>query len=102
MLAEREKQLPADYNPPARLARVLVAAKRLPEAEAAIDRALGKMTRGPRRLRVLQLKAEIRAARGEPTAAVLREALEVLRALPATQRRPAEEHRLEEELARAR
>ena len=35
LLARREKEMPQDYNPPARLARVLLEEKKLTEAEAA-------------------------------------------------------------------
>ena len=71
LLSDREKQMPDDYNPPARLARVLFEQGKLPEAEAAVDRALAKMTRGQRRVGVLGLKARILEKRGKPTAAVL-------------------------------
>ncbi len=37
LLVTREKEMPADYNPPARLARVLLEEKRAPEAEAAVE-----------------------------------------------------------------
>lgn len=62
MLAERERELPEDYNPPARLAKAYLEMKHLPEAEAAIDRALGKAY-GPRKLRLYLLKHEIQTAR---------------------------------------
>jgi len=45
--------MPHDYNPPARLTRVLFEQKKLAEAEAAVDRALAKMDRGQRRVGVL-------------------------------------------------
>ncbi len=99
LLAGREKDLPADYNPPARLARVLHLQKRDPEALAAADRALALMTKGPRRVGILALKAQILTALGKPTELVLREQLAVLKALPATQRRPEAEAKLEAQLA---
>ncbi len=102
LLAEREKQMPDDYNPPARLARVLLEEKKLAEAEAAVDRALAKMTRGQRRMGVLGLKARILQAQGKPTAAALQEQLEVLRELPQTQRSPELETQLQKKLAEAR
>ena len=102
LLAEREKQMPEDYNPPARLARVLLEEKRLPEAEAAVDRALAKMTRGQRRIGVLGLKARILEKQGKPAAAVVQEQLEVLRELPKTQRSPEQEAQLQKKLAEAR
>jgi thiol-disulfide isomerase/thioredoxin len=99
LLAGREKDLPADYNPPARLARVLHLQKREADALAAVDRALKLMTQGPRRVGILGLKAQILTALAQPTEPVLREQLAVLKALPATQRRPEAEARLEAQLA---
>jgi tetratricopeptide (TPR) repeat protein len=101
LLSAREKEMPDDYNPPARLARVLLEQKRLPEAEAAVDRALAKMTRGQRRIGVLGLKARILEKEGKPTAAVVQEQLEVLRELPKTQRHPEMEAQLQKKLAEA-
>ncbi len=101
LLAGREKQMPDDYNPPARLARVLLEQGKLPEAEAAVDRALSKMTRGQRRIGVLGLKARILESEGKPTAAVVQEQLEVLRELPRTQRSPELEAQLQKKLAEA-
>ena len=101
ILAQREKEMPQDYNPPARLARVLFEQKKLAEAESAIDRALARMDRGQRRVGILGLKAKILQAEGKSTAAVLREQLEVLRSLPRTQRRPDQEAEVERKLATA-
>jgi len=101
LLAQREKEMPQDYNPPARLARVLYEQKKLPEAEAAIDRALSRMDRGQRRVGILELKAKILQAQGKSVTAVWREQLEVLRSLPKTQRRPDEEADLERKLSTA-
>ena len=101
LLARREKEMPSDYNPPARLARVLLEEKKLPEAEGAVDRALSMMPRSQRRIGVLGLKAKILKAEGKPIDAVVREQLEVLRALPAPQRNPAQEAKLEEQLQTA-
>jgi tetratricopeptide (TPR) repeat protein len=101
LLAQREKEMPQDYNPPARLARMLFEQKKLAEAEAAIDRALVKMDRGQRRVGILGLKAKILQAEGKSTTAVLREQLEVLRSLPRTQRRPDQEAEIERKLATA-
>jgi tetratricopeptide (TPR) repeat protein len=98
LLAQREKEMPEDYNPPARLARVFLEEKKLEEAEAAVDRALAKMTRGQRRVGILGLKAKILTAEGKPVDAVVREQLEVLRELPAPQRNPKFEAKLEEQL----
>ena len=101
LLAQREAEMPQDYNPPARLARVLFEEKKLPQAEAAVDRALAKMDRGQRRVGILGLKADILAAEGKSATAVLREQLEVLRSLPGTQRRPAMEAAIERKLGSA-
>ena len=102
LLTRREKEMPQDYNPPARLARVLLEEKKLTEAEAAVDRALAKMDRGQRRVGVLALKAKILQAEGKNTSAVWREQLEVLRSLPKTQRKPAQEAELENKLRTAK
>jgi thioredoxin-like negative regulator of GroEL len=102
LLAEREKQMPDDYNPPARLARVLLEEKKLPQAEAAVDRALAKMSRGQRRIGVLSLKARILQAEGKPAAAVVQEQLDVFRELPRTQQNPPLEAQLRKKLAEAR
>jgi thioredoxin-like negative regulator of GroEL len=101
LLRKREKEMPSDYNPPARLARVLLEEKKLPEAEAAVDRALAMMPRAQRRVGILGLKAKILKAEGKPTDAVLREQLEVLRALPSPQRNPEQEAKLEDQLKTA-
>jgi hypothetical protein len=101
LLADREKQMPSDYNPPARLARVLLKEKKLPEAESAVDRALAKMDRGQRRVGILELKKEILKAEQKPVTDVLREQLEVLRNLPKTQRQPQREADIEAQLKTA-
>ena len=74
MLVERERQITTTYEPSARLAQVLHAMGREPEALAAVDRALGKAY-GPRRPRYLKLKAEIQGKLGDvqAQAATLRE-----------------------------
>ena len=102
LLAQREKEMPSDYNPPARLARVFLEEKKLTEAEAAVDRALDKMPKSQRRVGILGLKAKILKAEGKPVDPVLREQLEVLRSLPAPQRNPEQEARLEAQLKTAR
>lgn len=64
MLEGSERDLPDDYNPPARLALALKASKRYDEALAASDRALTKAY-GPRRLGVLRTRADIYTAKGD-------------------------------------
>jgi tetratricopeptide (TPR) repeat protein len=98
LLAAREKEMPHDYNPPARLARVYLEEKKLPEAEAAIDRALSMMPKSQRRLSILGLKAKILKAQGKSTDAALHEQLDVLRSLPAPQRNPDLEAKISEQL----
>lgn len=64
LLTEREKQLPSSYEPPGRLAGVLLALKKYPEALAAVERAL-RHAEGPRRLRFLEIKADALAGLGD-------------------------------------
>jgi tetratricopeptide (TPR) repeat protein len=87
-LVQSERDLPADYNPPARLAIVYRAAGRTDDALAAVDRALGKVY-GPRALRLYDLKAEIELAKHDRAGArkTLQKGLAIARALPVEQRR---------------
>jgi tetratricopeptide (TPR) repeat protein len=87
MLQQSEKDLPGDYNPPARLAVAYHEASRLDEALAASNRALPKVT-GPRRVQVLQRRSDVFAARGDAAAAreALEQALAYAESLPAGQR----------------
>jgi tetratricopeptide (TPR) repeat protein len=87
MLQASERDLPDDYNPPARLAVAYLAMKQLDEALAASNRALPKVS-GPRRIRVLQNRSEIFAARGDAAAArtSLEQALAYAESLPPGQR----------------
>jgi tetratricopeptide (TPR) repeat protein len=64
MLQASERDLPEDYNPPARLAVVFQALGRWDEALAASERALGRV-KGPRRLRILRVKAETQERLGD-------------------------------------
>jgi hypothetical protein len=84
MLLASEKDLPDDYNPPARLAVVYNALKRWDDALAAADRALPRMT-GPRRLRVLDAKVEAQQGKGDVAGArrTLEEAIAFAEKLPA-------------------
>ncbi|WP_437751625.1 thioredoxin family protein [Sorangium sp. So ce1389] len=83
MLKQREAQMPASYEPPARLAQVLHAMGREPEALAAVERAIGRAY-GPRRLRYLKLRAEIQQKLGQRAeqVATLREEVAGYEALP--------------------
>ena len=87
MLEASERDLPGDYNPPARLAVALKAMKRWDDALAASDRALSKAY-GPRRLGILQTRADIYSGRGDGAAAkrTLEEALSAAEAMPEGQR----------------
>lgn len=87
MLQQSERDFPDDYNPPARLASVYKAMKRWDEALAASDRALAKAY-GPRKILILQTRADILAGRGDPAGsrAALQEALRTADALPEGQR----------------
>jgi tetratricopeptide (TPR) repeat protein len=87
MLEASERDLPDDYNPPARLATAYKAMKRYDEALAASDRALARAY-GPRKILILRTRAEIYAARGDTSAAraTLEETVRYAESLPAGQR----------------
>ena len=86
MLAASERDLPGDYNPPARLAVAYREMKDYARALAASDRALAKAY-GPRRLGILRTRANIQAESGDRTAAraTLESAIAEAHALPAGQ-----------------
>ena len=86
-LQRSEKELPDDYNPPARLALVYKEMKRWDEALAASDRALAKVY-GPRKLNVLRVRIDIYAGMGDKDAAkkTVEESLAYAEALPEGQR----------------
>lgn len=87
MLEASERDLPDDYNPPARLAVACKAMKRWGEALAASDRALAKAY-GPRQLGILQTRSDIHAGRGDAAAArkTLEDALALAESFPPGQR----------------
>lgn len=87
MLEASERDLPDDYNPPARLAVALNAMKKYDEALAASDRALARAY-GPRKVGILRTRSEIYAAKGEPGAAkkTMEETVRYAESLPAGQR----------------
>src|SRR6266508_4774460 len=87
MLEASERDLPEDYNPPARLASAYKAMKRYDEALAASDRALARAY-GPRKIGILQTRAGIFAARGDAQAArkTMEETLQYAESLSAGQR----------------
>jgi tetratricopeptide (TPR) repeat protein len=87
MLQESERDLPDDYNPPSRLAVIYLRLNDPEKALAASNRALPKVS-GPRRVRVLQTRSDIFAAKGDAAAAreALEQALACAESLPAGQR----------------
>jgi tetratricopeptide (TPR) repeat protein len=99
-IEQSEKDLPGDYNPPARLANLYRRLGRLDDALAASTRALAKV-QGGRRLRVLSDRADIHLARGERDAAVrtLEDALAYAKTLSGAQASPRMVTALENKLA---
>jgi len=77
MLEQSEREVPDDYNPPARLARAHLALGRLDAAEGAVSRALAR-SNGPRKIRLFMLQADILLAQKKAPAAraALKEALD--------------------------
>jgi tetratricopeptide (TPR) repeat protein len=68
MLEASERDLPSDYNPPARLAIAYRAMKRWSDGLAASDRAFAKAY-GPRRLGMYQVRADLYVGLADSTAA---------------------------------
>ena len=68
MLEASERDFPDDYNPPARLALAYRALKKYDEALAASDRAL-RRAYGPRKLVILQARADIYDKKGDAAGA---------------------------------
>jgi tetratricopeptide (TPR) repeat protein len=87
MLEASERDLRDDYNPPARLAVAYRAMKRYDDALAASDRALAKAY-GPRKLGILQTRADIYKKMGNVAAAkkTMEQAVELAESLPEGQR----------------
>jgi len=87
MLQASERDLPDDYNPPARLAAAYRAMNKYDEALAASDRALAKAY-GPRKLGILQTRADISKEKGDAATAkkTLEEAVKLAESLPEGQR----------------
>ncbi|WNZ61689.1 thioredoxin family protein [Myxococcus sp. MxC21-1] len=99
-LEQSEKDLPQDYNPPARLATLYRLVGRLDDALAASDRALARV-QGARRLSVLSGRADILVARQDTASAVktLEEAITFAKSLPASQVSPRTVAGLEKKLS---
>ena len=73
MLEQSARDVPGDYNPPARLGRALFDLKRYDDAITALERALA-LAYGPRKLRLWSLEADVYLAKPDPAGA--RHALE--------------------------
>jgi len=99
-LEQSEKDLPRDYNPPARLATLYRLEGRLDDALAANTRALA-LVQGSRRITVLQNRVDIHVARKDTAAATqtLEEAIAFAKTLPASQVGPHVVANLEKKLA---
>jgi thiol-disulfide isomerase/thioredoxin len=97
---QRERELPGDYNPPQHQARAYKQLGRFGDGLAAIDRALA-LAYGPRKIGFMTLKADLLVGAGQNAAAkqLVQEQLAAYRALPAGQKQPAAEARVEKRLA---
>ncbi len=86
-LARSEKELPSDYNPPARLALIHRELGQHKEALAAVERALKKCKEGPRRLRLYDVKAGLQQKAGDEKGAKATrvDALKYAKKLPKSQ-----------------
>jgi len=102
-LQASERDLPQDYNPPARLASAYMRLGRYQEALAAADRALSKAY-GPRRIGIYETKAAINLKAGDRSAAqqTLVEALQYAQALPNSQHRDRTVARVQKSLDQLR
>ncbi|HWZ87024.1 MAG TPA: tetratricopeptide repeat protein [Thermoanaerobaculia bacterium] len=99
MLEKSAREFPEDYNPPARLALVYLKVQKYDAALAASDEALAKVY-GPRKLRVLAVRADIYKAMGDAAAArkTLEDALSFAEALPPGQRSESQIASLKQQL----
>ncbi len=87
-LEKSAKDLPHEYDPLARLGWLYWKAGKLPEAAKATDGALA-LVYGPRKGRVLSLRADIAAAAKDPAQRGFREqAVKLFESLPASQQNP--------------
>ena len=103
MLAQSERDFPADYNPPARLGMALLQMKRYDDALAAVNRALSRAY-GPRKLRLWSLEADILEAKKDRASArhALEQALDYARTVPLTGGYPKLRDALAKRLAKLR
>ena len=86
-LLQSEKELPGDYNPPARLALVYRDLGQFDDGLKAIERALGKCKEGPRKLRLFSTRASLQEKKGDAVGQkrTLEEAVKYARKLPKSQ-----------------
>jgi tetratricopeptide (TPR) repeat protein len=100
MLEQSERDLPDDYNPPARLAVVYKALQQYDKALAASDRAVARAY-GPRKVGILGTRADIQAASGDQAGArrTLEQAIAVAESMPQGQRSEATIAGLKKKLA---
>lgn len=103
MLEQSERDFPADYNPPTRLARALLLTGRYGEALAALNRALERGY-GPRKLTLWALQADILEAQKDRAGArrALEQALAYAKTIPLTGGYPHLRDALEKRLATLR
>ncbi|MCU1229894.1 MAG: hypothetical protein JWO97_2778 [Acidobacteria bacterium] len=87
MLQQTERDLPDDYNAPARLASAYKAMGKFDDALAANDRALAKAY-GPRKIGIYRTRADIYTAKGDAAAAkeTINEAIRYAESLPEGQK----------------
>ncbi len=103
MLEASERDLPQDYNPPARLALAYKNMGKFDDALAASDRALSKAY-GPRKVGILRTRADIYQAMGKPemAASTLEDAIGYSEKLPDEQKSDAQIASLRKKLAEVR
>jgi len=99
MLEQSERDLPNDYNAPARLANIFKLMGRFDDALAANDRAM-KIAYGPRKIGIYRNRADILTAKGDKAAAkaTIDEALRYAESLPDGQRNPRQIAALKKQL----
>jgi hypothetical protein len=99
MLEQSERDLPTDYNAPARLANIFKLMGKFDEALAANDRAM-KNAYGPRKIGIYRTRADIFTAKGDKAAAkeTLTQALHYAETLPEGQRNPRQIAALKKQL----
>jgi tetratricopeptide (TPR) repeat protein len=87
MLEQSERDLPKEYNPPARLISAYRAAGRFDDSLAASDRAL-KLAYGPRKIGIYRSRAATFLAKGDKASArkTIEEAIRYAESLPTEQR----------------